>query len=192
MTDLNFVADLIEARAHQYASSYTAIQDESWEVEQALCSAQSQALREVAREIRASIPSQDTELFESSSELTRTLWAFSIEIGGMLSARLFTNLEAAEDAKFSFMQKYRMEDEYVGYAACGINSVDISPRRAKAPGRLDCRHALVMYDMHITETSIHENLEELEKAIEEFKIKHDYDDDAGSSLYDCHKILIPR
>ncbi|MFA6032162.1 MAG: hypothetical protein WC889_04600 [Myxococcota bacterium] len=192
MTDLNFVADLIEARAHQYGSSYTAIQDESWEVEQALCSAQSQALREVAREIRASIPSQGTELSESRPELTRTWWVFSTEIGGVLSARLFTDQEAAEDAKVSFMQKYRMKGEYVGYAACGINTVDIAPRRTKAPGKLDCRYALVMYDMHITETSIHEDEEELEKAIEEFKIDHDYDNDAGSSLYDCHKILLPK
>ena len=192
MTDLDFVADLIETRACQYGSSHWAVQDETQDAERELGSAQSQALRELAREIRASIPSQGAVVCDSTPNLTRTLWAFSTEIGGMMYARLFTEEKAAVAAQKYFMLKYRMEGEYAGYAACGINEVDIAPRRNKAEGSLDCRYALVMYDEHITESSIHEDFEELEKAVEDFKIAHDHDNDAGSSLYSYHKILIPN
>lgn len=111
MTDLDFVADLIEARAHQYGSSYLAVQDKTWKAEQVLCAAQSEALKELAKEIRASIPAQGQAVRASSPNSTRRLWAFSTEIGGIMSARLFTDQEAAKAAQNYFMQKYGMENE---------------------------------------------------------------------------------
>ena len=203
MTDLDFVLGVIGARAEQHKyieyGCVCAEDDDSvdgddmdWEAEKALCLARSQALKDVAEEIRASLPVEGAISFENNSGITRTFWALSTAMAGAMHARLFPNYEAAYVAQEEYMHKFRMTDEYFGFGSCGINRVKIAARRTKATGSLDGRYALIMYNMHETEASIHENYEELENAIEEFKETVDFDCPASSSLYGYHEILIPK
>ena len=203
MTDLDFVLGLIDARAEQHeCSEYGCVcaedddcadgDDMDWEAEKTLCLARSQVLKDVAEEIRASLPAEGVNSLESNSGITRTFWALSTAMAGQMHARLFPNYEAAYVAKHEYMHKFRMTDEYFGFGSCGVNEVKIAARRTKATGSLDGRYALIMYNMHETEASIHENYEELENAIEEFKEAVDFDCPASSSLYGYHEILIPK
>lgn len=193
VTDVDFILGLIDARASYYHSCSCTTQDEEdWEAERPLLRAKYEALRELSREIRACLPPATGPNSDATTGRARRLWVLSTEMGGDMTAALFQHEEDAMAAKERYMRDFRMEDEHASHATCGVEAIDIAPRRTGSHHLLDGRFALIMYNDGAIHTSLHETEEELEVALDEFMDWSNYGSDDSAALYGRHEILIPQ
>lgn len=194
MTDIDFILELIEARAEHYSSCFwTPGDDEDWAEDRPLYRAKEEALEALAAEIRASqrTPPFGEDQAPASGQDKR--WALLTEIGGPMRLSFFDTEIAALGAERRFMNDFHMESYFAGYAACTATWVEIPKRRTGHDREVDGRFALIVqYQGNLGNTAIYETREELETAVADFERDNEVDLDIGEVAYSYHAILVPR
>lgn len=192
MDDILGIVDAIEAKCWHLSccAGLHSDDNDSEKDRRAFYDAQRGALRDLAAELKRSIHNHAEQIASAERSEPEVRDLLLIEMGGQLTAFMHGSAAEAEMALSAAKEEHASLD-WVEWRAVTCR-VDIPPKVWDSSSSIDLRHVLIIWRDSWLFASIHNTVDELQEAIEDFEYTRSDPANNNVEEYSHHRILIPR